>query len=371
MALEIIFMDAGQGDSTLIIYPDKSLVLVDCGSKKNKDLVSAEIGQVLTRCLANTPKPPAPYKWPAGNWLKAIVLTHPDGDHYNLIEKRIVDKGVKVMKVFHGGAAEHYDHGKLLKLFDPSIVVALDKPGCSVAKTIDALSYKGKSASDPDVEVRLLAANVGDPSVKEDANPNSLVFLITYSTFNIFLMGDSTEQTEDFIEKKFGAAIGSLVKGRRSILKVGHHGSNTSSGATWLNRVLPQVAFVSSDTKSFKGVSIPRSTIMDRILAMKQLDNFDKTFLHSYVQYNDDDDCHEEKPSTRALYTILHRLDFKKSKIDFEAYGTSWYYGANYTGEEKINPACSWDKINKIKHILAAIDKDAMEDDEDNDVDMG
>jgi hypothetical protein len=35
MALQVIFMDSGQGDATLLVYPDGSLVLIDCGCIKN------------------------------------------------------------------------------------------------------------------------------------------------------------------------------------------------------------------------------------------------------------------------------------------------------------------------------------------------
>src|SRR5215217_4372225 len=65
---EVIFMDAGQGDCTLIVYPDNSLTLVDCGSTKSGKEAFAEIQKVLNRYLEKN------YN---------LVLTHPDQDHYN------------------------------------------------------------------------------------------------------------------------------------------------------------------------------------------------------------------------------------------------------------------------------------------------
>jgi glyoxylase-like metal-dependent hydrolase (beta-lactamase superfamily II) len=87
-------MDAGQGDSTLLVYPDNSLVLVDCGSTKNADVVGQQIAEVLDRYLANAP----------GNKLKALVLTHPDRDHFNLVNQLIVQTGIQVDFVLIGGS---------------------------------------------------------------------------------------------------------------------------------------------------------------------------------------------------------------------------------------------------------------------------
>jgi hypothetical protein len=54
MALQVIFMDAGQGDATLLIYPDGSLVLVDCGCIMNNGVVTKGIKTLLEEHLAKT-----------------------------------------------------------------------------------------------------------------------------------------------------------------------------------------------------------------------------------------------------------------------------------------------------------------------------
>lgn len=332
MAFQIIFMDAGQGDSTLIVYPDNTLTLVDCGCKKNKNIVSTEIADVLTRFLSQR-----------GNKLKALVLTHPDGDHYNLVNELIIQKGVTVNTVYYGGQASDYS-GISTWLNRHANAVSFSQ-GYSSVDVVTGLSYDG--GDNPSVEVRILAANAGNPRVKADANPNSIVLCVSYFDLNVFLMGDSTVLTEIFLEMRLGTQLAELLKGKRNVLKVGHHGSATSTSQAWLNRIKPQVCFVSSDTKTFNGVSIPRSTVLDRIFAMNTLYDFGDEYEHKYVQYNDSTDRHQQVSTTKAMYSTLHLLKFAKNEIDFTAYGTSWAYRIDDQGVPEIEPSCGWDDINK------------------------
>lgn len=318
----------------MIVYPDNSLTLVDCGCKKNKNIVSGQMGAVFTRLLAN-----------AKNRLKALVLTHPDGDHYNLVDSLIVQQGVQVATVYYGGRASDYS-GLTSWLNNHPNAVSFDQGYSSVA-VVPGLSYDGKGTNNPNVVVRILAANAADPKVKSDANPNSIVLLVSFLDVNLFLMGDSTSLTEIFLEFRLGTQLAVLMKGCRSVLKAGHHGSNTSSTEAWLKRVQPQVVFISSDTRTFGGVSIPRSAVIDRIFALNTLHDFGKTYGHYYVQYNDQTDRHEQVATSRAMYTTLHLLQFAPNNTDFVAFGTSWYYSIDNKGEPGVQPACDWENINK------------------------
>lgn len=338
-------MDAGQGDSTLIVYPDQSLVLIDCGSKKNNNIVSPEIQTVLAAYLGQT-----------GNFLKALVLTHPDGDHYNLVNKLIVQTGVKIGTLFFGGSVS--DYGDIASWISNngngsiSTVVPFGRSAFNPNPN-PALSYTSTNGA-PNVEGRILAANVGDPAVKIDANPNSVVVLLTFYDINIFLMGDATAQTEDFILSwdKVNGALTSLLNGRITTLKAGHHGSNTSSSLEWIQKIAPQVVFISSDTRTFNNVSIPRSTVINNILAngsvVQIFPSNPPNGLHSYVQYNDVTDVHEAAPTTQAVCTTLNLLKFTDA-THFTAYGTSWYYTVALTPTSReifITPSCGWANVN-------------------------
>jgi competence protein ComEC len=331
MAFQVIFMDSGQGDATLIVYPDGSLTLVDCGCKKNKDIVQTQIYTVVRRYLTAT-----------GGRLKNLVLTHPDGDHYNLVAE-LVNSGVTVGTIYYGGQASDYS-GLSGWLGSHGNVVKFDQ-GYGSTDVVAGLSYRSGSTK-PNVDVRILSANAGDPAVKTDANPNSIVLCVTYLDLNIFLMGDSTELTEAFMVKKHGANLDTLLKGHRTILKAGHHGSNTSSHQEWLKKIVPQVCFISSDTRTFSGVSIPRSGVIKRIFDYGKLHDFGSKFEHKYVQYNDVTDRHEQVSTTFALYTTLHLLKFVNA-TEFVAYGTTWYYNVDDGGTITIGPSCEWENINK------------------------
>lgn len=331
MAFQIIFMDAGQGDATLIVYPDGSLTLIDCGCKKNKEIVQTQIATVLTRFLSST-----------SNRLKNLVLTHPDGDHYNLVAT-LLGTGVTVGTVYYGGRAS--DYAGLTSWLNSHSNAVNFKQGFGSVDVVPGRSFDG-GGTKPNVEVRILSANAGDPSVKTDANPNSIVLCVTHRDLNFFLMGDSTALTEEFIVKNLGDGLDKLLFGRRSILKAGHHGSNTSSHSEWLKKIVPQVCFISSDTRSFSGVSIPRSGVIARIFEFGKLHDFGSAFEHKYVQYNDTTDVHEQVSTTKALYTTLHLLKFVNT-TEFISYGTSWYYQVSDEGVIGIGPACEWVNINK------------------------
>jgi beta-lactamase superfamily II metal-dependent hydrolase len=338
--LTIIVMDAGQGDATLIVFPDNTLVLVDCGSLKNKTIVGSEIAKVLTAYLAQ-----------ANNTLQALVLTHADRDHYNLVKELIIDKGVSVNHVFYSGQASNYDKlGSWLR--NHISENTFSKSHFSTTVTPE-LSYSGAGKA-PDVDVRVLSANVGP-----DTNDDSIVLMVSYLDVNIFLMADATLATESHIlkcDKTAKNAFSALLANKATVLKAGHHGSDSSSGTAWIGKIQPVVVFLSSDTKSFSGVSIPRSTVIEDIKTSTSLASFKNVHPdHCYVQYNDQTDRHQQISTDLALCTTLHLLKFAADNVTFTAYGTSWYYTITATesngvfSRDKVfvTPATDWDNINK------------------------
>src|SRR6266436_6786539 len=99
---QVIFMDAGQGDCTLIVYPDGSLTLVDCGSTKSGAAAFVEIKKVIDRHFDNKQD-------------FNLVLTHPDEDHYNLLQtlqvSQYIDAGGPVY-AYYGGDIDLYQNQK-------------------------------------------------------------------------------------------------------------------------------------------------------------------------------------------------------------------------------------------------------------------
>jgi len=193
------------------------------------------------------------------------------------------------------------------------------------------------------VETRILAANVG-----HETNDMSIVLLVTYRNVGIFLMGDATDVTEDAILESLywdGSWLEEAVHSsdNRIILKVGHHGSDTSSSERWIQSIMPELAFVSSDTKGFgrAGTSIPRKEILDRILAEGNIEDH-PGWNHHYVDYDSGTQEHElEGPTTQGVFTTLYRLKWRTHST-FKSYGTSWYFTVYDDGDIGVDPACEW-----------------------------
>jgi beta-lactamase superfamily II metal-dependent hydrolase len=90
--VELHFIYVGQGDCTLIKTDDDRKILVDCGSTGGGDV--DEVREYVLAQLGGNPE------------LDVLVITHPDADHYNLVEA--VLEGVEVHKVLHVGATDEY-----------------------------------------------------------------------------------------------------------------------------------------------------------------------------------------------------------------------------------------------------------------------
>ena len=95
-------MDAGQGDCTLIVYPDRSLTLVDRGSTKSGDQAYQQIAIVLNNYLPKN-----------ANKIDTVVLTHPDEDHYNQLRKLFGGSNIPTVDyVYYGGDVKLYKHAR-------------------------------------------------------------------------------------------------------------------------------------------------------------------------------------------------------------------------------------------------------------------
>jgi beta-lactamase superfamily II metal-dependent hydrolase len=90
--VELHFIYVGQGDCTLITMDDGRKILVDCGSTGGRD--PEEVREYVLAQLGSNPE------------LDVLVVTHPDADHYNLVEA--VLEGVEVHKVLHVGSTDEY-----------------------------------------------------------------------------------------------------------------------------------------------------------------------------------------------------------------------------------------------------------------------
>jgi beta-lactamase superfamily II metal-dependent hydrolase len=107
-------------------------------------------------------------------------------------------------------------------------------------KNIEALQVRTGTVIpfDPAVKVEVLGPD--EDAVQDDDNNNaSIVIKLTYGGTSFLLTGDA-----EFPENKAILARGSDV--RSTVLKLGHHGSRTSTNEDWLKKVQPQLGIISA-----------------------------------------------------------------------------------------------------------------------------
>ena len=200
--LEVHFIDVGQGDATLIKAPGGKTMLVDGGpNSAGKDVV-------------------AYLKAKGVKSLDYVVATHPDADHIGgLID---VLKTLPVKNFIDSGKTHTTDTYY-------EILTLIDKKNIKYHVPTAGKTYQ----LDPKMKLDVLYAN---ESATEN-NDSSVVLKMTYNKVSFLLMGDASVEIEEALMATSNVAA--------TVLKAGHHGSNTSSSAKFISNVKPKVGILS------------------------------------------------------------------------------------------------------------------------------
>lgn len=205
--LHAYFLDVGQGDAILFKTPSGKNILMDGGPDMR---VLSELNDVL------------PF-W--GNSIDYILLSHSDQDHIaGLIEilKRYPVKNV----MFAGSVNQNYFMKNFLQIIsDKNISVIIADENSDIVL-------------DDGVKIDVLFPFSADLGGK-NALPNlSLVAKIIYGENEFLLMGDAETDEENIL-------LNAGVNLKADILKVGHHGSKTSTGENFINKINPKNCIIS------------------------------------------------------------------------------------------------------------------------------
>lgn len=223
-ALALSFIDVGQGDSTLVQSGGESY-LVDAGRP--------EEGPEVVDFLRSR----------GVDELDGVVATHPDADHIGGIPE--VLEAMPVEAVYVSGGESGASAGTSV---EAAFLSSVEEEGADFVEVSagDELSW-GAS------EVTVLSPPASGFS---ESNENSVITLIEHGTdpeaARVLLTGDSGAEAEEYISQ--GSETGPLA-----VLKVGHHGSSTSTTPLLLSRFRPHVAVVSAGEDNDYGHPTPQT----------------------------------------------------------------------------------------------------------------
>ncbi|WP_441290349.1 DNA internalization-related competence protein ComEC/Rec2 [Sorangium sp. KYC3313] len=235
--LRVNVLDVGQGDAILIDLPEGGAMLVDAGGFVGSPV---DTGARVLRPLLRSRRRAR---------LDAVVLSHPHPDHFGGLPATV--EGVEVGELWDTGQGEAEGAGPVYR----KLLSDLRRRGVPIVRP-DALCGRPRVLSGATIEV---LAPCPELHPDRGANDNSFVVRITYGARSALLVGDAEHEAEDALVARYGAAL------RADLLKVGHHGSRTSTGAALLAAVDPSIAAVSSGVRNRFGHPSPE--VLSRLSA--------------------------------------------------------------------------------------------------------
>ena len=210
--LKISCLDVGQGDSIYIMLPTGETILIDAGESKN----SASIIEYIKSSNKGT--------------LDYVIATHPHADH--------IGGMAAVINAFNVKNVYMPDKVHTTKTFE-DLIDTIEEKGLSfgIAKAGEVLFDYGNLKAEFIAPIRSNYTNL---------NNYSAVIMLTYNNRRFLFMGDAEKEVEAEI-----IAAGRNISA--DVLKVGHHGSNTSSSKDFIEKVNPKYAIISCGTGNSYG----------------------------------------------------------------------------------------------------------------------
>lgn len=229
--LTVTFIDVGQGDSEYIELPNGKNVLIDGGPKK-----AAIEAFLSSRGITH---------------IDHVVLTHPHSDHYNGLGH-----------VFDAAQVDNFYDNRV----DNANAVGDDKvrakaaaePGCALHYPVAGQTLDWG----PGVEAKVFNScpEASAKTKSEDLNNCSIVIKLSYAGSAVLFMGDLSMPVEAELVARYGDEL------RADALKVGHHGSYSSSTAEFLSKVRPKDAYIS--LAAGNSYNHPHQVALDRLAAI-------------------------------------------------------------------------------------------------------
>lgn len=225
--MKVAFLDVGQGDSIFIQAPNGKQMLIDGGRSSS---ILSELDRVM----------------PFGDRsIDVIIATHPDADHIgglvDVLRTYTVDSFIETQAKSQSNIYQILQ--KQIK--DKNIEHILGQSGIQIVLDTDRGVY-----------FDILYPDVSNVS-GWDTNDASIIGKLVYGNTSILLTGDSPISKELYLVKKDRQILDV------DILKLGHHGSRTSSSINYLEATSPQIAIISAGLNNQYGH--PHKEVLDNL----------------------------------------------------------------------------------------------------------
>lgn len=261
--LAVHFIDVGQGDATLLVAPDAT-VLVDAGRHTATDVVDYLEGQQVRA-------------------VDVVAITHPHADHIGQFAA-VMDR-FPVAEVWWSPGT----HGT--QTFERAVTAlersdaAFEEPESGDATEVGALRFE--------------FVNPAAGGTAGDLHDNALAFRVSYGDVSFLFTGDAEEEAEQRMVADHPERLGATV------YQVGHHGSSTSTSRAFLQAVSPVVAVYSAGRDNQYGH--PHRELVDR-LDLAGVDVYGTDHHGTVVVTTDGTDLRVRAEADRAArYRALHR----------------------------------------------------------------
>ena len=201
--VNLLFLSVGQGDACLIAFSTGERIMVDTGPFEARDHLVDQLHALGVEAL------------------DAVFVTHGHGDHTGNLLTLV--RRFDVPRVYFGGGEGEY--GDLMEKVRRRGVI------CTLLREGDAFAFG---------EAALTVLSPLHDRTYDDLNGSSAVLRLTYGDNAALFMADATAQAEEYMLFRYHRA-----ELRADVLKVGHHGSLSSSSLRFLRVVAPALAVIS------------------------------------------------------------------------------------------------------------------------------
>jgi competence protein ComEC len=233
--LSVYILDIGQGDAIFIQAPNGNQILIDAGPGNS---VLSELREVMPIYDKS---------------IDMIVITNPDADHIGGFVEVLKRYGVDTI-LQPGTISDSALSKELDRLYEHEHArMILARRGMRFIVDTNKKIYMDILFPDRDVS-------------KLSTNDGSIVMRLVYGDTSFMLTGDSPEKIEKYLVSLEKTDIENQSL-KSNVLKVGHHGSRTSTSYEFLSSVQPELAVISAGKNN--KYKHPHKEVLDRLAKLK------------------------------------------------------------------------------------------------------